>query len=84
MISGGISENKDQNFKNLKEIIHVEGSNIKNQINYALVEGLKKENEIEFHFELGNNFFLKLQNLELLESYGIQSREKSFYKYFYF
>ena len=44
MISGGISENKDQNFKNLKEIIHVEGGNIKNQINYALVEGLKKEN----------------------------------------
>ena len=63
MISGGISENKDQNFKNLKEIIHVEGGNIKNQINYALVEGLKKENEIEFHFELGNNFFFEIAKL---------------------
>ena len=63
MISGGISENKDQNFKNLKEIIHVEGGNIKNQINYALAEGLKKENEIEFHFELGNNFFFEIAKL---------------------
>ena len=62
-ISGAISSDSKLNSNKIKEIVFAKGKNIKEQINYALSEGLKKENIVEFHFKINRNFFFEIAKL---------------------
>jgi len=42
----------------------VKGKTAKEQINFALEEGLKLEGEVYFHFEIGSNFFLEIAKIK--------------------
>ena len=62
-ISGAIQTNTKTKFKKIKKIVFVKGKTIKDQINYALNEAEKYDEEIEFHFVINKNFFFEIAKL---------------------
>jgi len=62
-ISGAIQTNTKTKFKKIKKIVFVKGKTIKDQINYALNEAEKYDEEVEFHFVINKNFFFEIAKL---------------------
>ena len=74
-ISGAISLDSKINSNKIKEIVFAKGKNIKEQINYALNEGLKKENIVEFHFKINKNFFFEIAKLRAFKFFGMKKKD---------
>ena len=62
-ISGSIQTDKKTNFKKIKKIVFVKGDTIKEQINFAINEAKKYDQDLEFHFLINKNFFFEIAKL---------------------
>ena len=49
---------------NLLDTIFAKGTTIKKQIIYAFNKGLEHKTHLQFHFEIGSNYFLEIAKLE--------------------
>ena len=60
---GSLETSNSFNIKNVKKKITVDGETIAEEIKNALLNGKKYNEEIEFHFTIGKNFFFEIAKL---------------------